>query len=510
MEDGWDVFEKHILILSCSGKPIFSKHGDEQELVTNFGLLQAVFSIVHGSGDTLRSISAGKRKILYIVRDTLYFVIISSTGEPDAVLCKQLEFAYSQILLILTSQVHRVLENNSSKDLRYLLGSDSTKLMKTITSTDIATKTVLLDSLQALPMHSIVRYKILSQMRSCMENSNAAACLLLCGEKLIMHLTNPSSELSFGSPDFTLLSTLVSSSSSLRSHEQNWVPICLPYFSADAYLQAYVAHFLLSETRGSKNSISLVLVSNTSDPESFRVLHSARTFFEEEISKSCTAAEIKRSIDEEKYRLSKYRYSFLAMHYFFKWSSTQDKDSSVRLVPAQYVSSDWDSTCTDEEKSIAYAVYYQNAVRLRSGTSISEHSLGKNDGDQTMNEATCSSIVERYTKRWRQYDASIPLNVPIKSLSRYAYSIRKELSTHSNRNCLHLPNVLQLLPLSNHSLVYTCTSNHTVIGLASCDSELHVCLPSMIEPLHACSLANGLFHSLKADSDDLFQTVNHC
>ena len=69
--------------------------------------------------------------------------------------------------------------------------------------------------------------------------------------------------------------------------------------------------------------------------------------------------------------------------------------------------------------------------------------------------------------------------------------------------------VLQLLPLSNHSLVYTCTSNYTVIGLASSDSELHVCFSSILEPLNACNLANNLFYSLKADSDDLFQTTNH-
>ena len=275
MEDEWDIYEKHILVLSSSGKPIFSKHGDEQELVTIFGLLQAVYSIVRGSGDTLRCISAGKRKIVYFVRDALYFVGISSTGEPEAVLCKQLEFTYFQILLILTSKVHHVLENNSSKDLRYLLGSDSTKLMKTTNREDIVAKTISFESLQTLPMHSVLRYKIFSQLKRCMEISNAAAGVLLCGEKLIMHMPNPSSGLLFDSSDFVLLSTLVCSSSSLRSHEQNWVPICLPSFNANAYLQAYVAHFPFSDTEISTTSLSLVLVSGTSDPESFRVLHLA-------------------------------------------------------------------------------------------------------------------------------------------------------------------------------------------------------------------------------------------
>jgi len=123
----WELSKKHIFILSDSGKPIFSKHGDEQELVTTFGLLQAINSIVKDSGDTLRCINAGKRRIVYVVRESLIFVNISSTGEPEVVLCKQLEFAYSQILFILTSAVHNVLKVNASKDLRDLLGPDTTR-----------------------------------------------------------------------------------------------------------------------------------------------------------------------------------------------------------------------------------------------------------------------------------------------------------------------------------------------------------------------------------------------
>ena len=47
---GWErEVKKHIFILSSSGKPIFSRYGDEQEMVTTFGLLQAVVSIVQVS-----------------------------------------------------------------------------------------------------------------------------------------------------------------------------------------------------------------------------------------------------------------------------------------------------------------------------------------------------------------------------------------------------------------------------------------------------------------------------
>ena len=50
----WELRRKHVFILSSSGKPIYCNSGDEQELVTIFGLLQAVVSIVNDSGDSLK------------------------------------------------------------------------------------------------------------------------------------------------------------------------------------------------------------------------------------------------------------------------------------------------------------------------------------------------------------------------------------------------------------------------------------------------------------------------
>lgn len=375
--------------------------------------------------------------------------------------------------------MHRVLDNNSSKDLRYLLGSDSTKLMKTTNRDDMVAKTISFESLQALPMHSIVRYKIFTQLKYYMEKSNAAACVLLCGEKLIMHLPNPSSGLLLDSSDFILLSTLVCTSSSLRAHEQNWVPICLPSFNADAYLQAYVAHFPISGIGISTTYLSLVLVSGTSDPESFRVLHSARCLFEEEIRRSGTSVEIGHSMSEENFRLSKYRHSFLAVNYFFKWNSTQSMETSTPyvLVPAQYISSDWGGTCSHEEKSIIYTEYYRNAVRLRCGTAVPEYFYGRNvEACINMKDIVHSRGFEGCAQRWRQYETDISLNVSFKTMNRCIFSV---------------------------------VCSDSVCGLASGDSELHVCFSSVIEPLHACNLANSLFLSLKTDSDDLFQTTKH-
>ena len=49
------------------------------------------------SGDSMRCIRAGRRKIVYTVKNELYFVAIASTGEPEAILGKQLEFMYDLV-----------------------------------------------------------------------------------------------------------------------------------------------------------------------------------------------------------------------------------------------------------------------------------------------------------------------------------------------------------------------------------------------------------------------------
>jgi len=65
----WEQLPKHIFVLSAAGKPIFTRHGDEQDIVTTFGLLQAVYSIAQDAGDKIRCICAGKRRIIYFVKE---------------------------------------------------------------------------------------------------------------------------------------------------------------------------------------------------------------------------------------------------------------------------------------------------------------------------------------------------------------------------------------------------------------------------------------------------------
>ncbi len=67
-------------------------------------------SIVEDSGDILRCVRAGRTRILYFFRRSLYFVCVCpaqgpAAAESEAAIVAQLEFLYCQIIFILTSKV---------------------------------------------------------------------------------------------------------------------------------------------------------------------------------------------------------------------------------------------------------------------------------------------------------------------------------------------------------------------------------------------------------------------
>ena len=171
---GWEYSQKHIFILSSSGKPIFSRYGDEHELINTFSLLQAIQSIVISSGDSIGCIGARERRILFVERTSLYFVSISSTEEPDIIIYRQLDFMYNQLLLILTSKFHDIMLKNSSTDLMQLMGSDSSQLLQSSCHDTITVPSVAFGAIESFPCPKETRNMINFHLQYCVEKSGAA------------------------------------------------------------------------------------------------------------------------------------------------------------------------------------------------------------------------------------------------------------------------------------------------------------------------------------------------
>lgn len=133
-----------------------------------------MISIIQDSGDTVKCMTSKRRSIVYFMRHSLYFVIISSTGEPEAILNLQLEFMYLQILVILTGRVHDIFASNQSKDIRDLLGPETTRLLHSSCSTDCTSPYIAFQCVQAFSMPFEFRNDINQLTKKCVESSGSA------------------------------------------------------------------------------------------------------------------------------------------------------------------------------------------------------------------------------------------------------------------------------------------------------------------------------------------------
>jgi len=459
-EDGWQqTHRKHIFILSASGKPIFSRYGDEQALATTFGLLQAVISVVQDQKDHLRCIKAGNRRIVYFIRNSLYFISISSTGEPEAVLAKQLEFMYNQVLLMLTDKVHLILSQNSSKDLRDLLGPDTTRLMHFACKSDLVPTCIAFEATKGFTMESALRDDLLGGLRECVESSGAALGLLMHDDALLAYSANASTSLALNVADVLLLTHFVGNSSSLRSHDQNWVPLCLPQFNAGAFLQAYVCNLRIHSMEEHRHiDLSLVLIAASADANMFKDLHRGREGLEQALLAPRMAPRLLSALDNQTTSLSKYLAPAMCLHFLFKLRPV----NSGSNIPAQCASTAMSFPIDSLDSHDKIWVHYQRiGVCLRRGTSIAECTL-----------------------------------LPIASAT----------ATTTSPSSGEMPNVMSQLPASDHALAYVVLeTGHVIVGLATSDSELYATFPGTCTSLDACGQANFLSRSLRSAS--IFQAA---
>jgi hypothetical protein len=453
MEDeGWELLPKHVFILSSSGKPIFSRYGDEQELVTTFGLLQAVVSIVEGQGDSIKCIQAGKRRIVCFLRKSLYFIAISSTGETEAALMRQLEFMYNQVLLVLTDRVHDILDHNSSKDLRDLLGSDTTRLLRASCAEEITSYCIAFNAVQGFALEEATRSEIRTYLDECVSSSGAAMGMMIHGDAMLTYCLNEETPLNLEADDVLQICHFVGNSNSLRTHDQNWVPLCLPKFNSKAMLQAYVCNIHLDDTQDSEGSFDISLILISPDPSLFKELHEGREALQTKLQspQAGLTDKLVRSVETQRGSLSKFLASTQCLHFFYKIQSSgggdDDEDGSLNERPAQCYSSKMEFPLDSKEmQNLIWSHYQRLALCLRVGSSTAEASL---------------------------------------------VNLEEESVFHG----------MSMNPSPSHAVSYAVLdSGQVVVGLATSDSELYTTFPETMSGLDACSLTHTLQRSLRAD-----------
>ena len=125
------IKKRHYLIMSDGGKPVYSRYGDPIENNSIFATLSAmitkftVFNSNESDKEFLNVITNAKNKIVFLKKGQLIFIALSKKDDCTSLLFSQLEYLYNQLMSILTISFYSKLEDNPSKCLSTMSGTEN-------------------------------------------------------------------------------------------------------------------------------------------------------------------------------------------------------------------------------------------------------------------------------------------------------------------------------------------------------------------------------------------------
>ncbi|PSN62372.1 DUF254-domain-containing protein [Corynespora cassiicola Philippines] len=236
----WRAKLKHFLILSSAGKPIYSRHGDDQ-LVTNYiGVVQTIISFYQSTNDTLRGFTAGDVRFVVMSKGPLNLVAITRLPESDSQLRSQLDGLYMQILSTLTlPSMERMFAARANYDLRRPLQGTETLLSALADGFTRGSPSTLLSALECLKLRKSHRQVINNTLLKS-RSENLLYGLIVASGKLVSVVRPKKHSLHPG--DLHLIFNMLFEAGSVKAGGgENWIPLCLPGFNNTGYLYMYVS-----------------------------------------------------------------------------------------------------------------------------------------------------------------------------------------------------------------------------------------------------------------------------
>lgn len=236
----WRAKLKHFLILSSAGKPIYSRHGDDQ-LITNYiGVVQTIISFYQSTNDVLRGFTAGDVRFVVMSKGPLNLVAITRLPESDTQLRAQLDALYMQILSTLTlPSMEKMFAARANYDLRRPLQGTETLLSALADGFTRGSPSTLLSALECLKLrksHRAVINNTLLKTRT----ENLLYGLVVASGKLVSVVRPKKHSLHPG--DLHLIFNMLFEAGSVKAGGgENWIPLCLPGFNNTGYLYMYVS-----------------------------------------------------------------------------------------------------------------------------------------------------------------------------------------------------------------------------------------------------------------------------
>ncbi|KAH9922852.1 trafficking protein Mon1-domain-containing protein [Epithele typhae] len=235
---------RQYFVLTDAGKPVFVSDRDANSdgVTSMLGVVQALISIFLDDNDKLRSINSRDLHIVFLLRPPLYYVCVSSWGEPESVARFHLEYLHLQILSIVSAeQLRRMFEQRRNFDLRRLLGGAEPFLYSLLARLewDLAMST---SSLHCLKLDPVLRKSVADILVPKSKIKDILYVIVIAQGRVITlvrprkHSIHPS-----GDADLHILINTIHSPSILNnSAAASWLPVCLPKFNASAFVNAYV------------------------------------------------------------------------------------------------------------------------------------------------------------------------------------------------------------------------------------------------------------------------------
>lgn len=246
--DSWKSKQKHFLILSAAGKPIYTRHGDDGVISSYIGILQTIISFYQGSDDPLKSFSAGEARFVVLSKGPLHLVAVSRLVESYAQLRLQLDALYMQILSTLTlPTLTHLFSIRPSTDLRRPLQGTETLLSSLADSFTRGSPPTLLSALECLKIRKAHRAVINNTLLKCRVDTLLYG-LVVAGGRLVSVVRPKRHSLHPG--DLQLIFNMVFEADGVKAGGgEPWIPICLPGFNNKGYLYMYVSFLELQEDK---------------------------------------------------------------------------------------------------------------------------------------------------------------------------------------------------------------------------------------------------------------------
>lgn len=300
----WKAKLKHFFILSASGKPIYSRHGDDQLISNYIGVVQTLISFYQGAKDPLKGFTAADARFVMLSKGPLNLVAVSRLGESDSQLRTQLESLYMQILSTLTlPSLERLFSNRPSTDLRRPLEGTDVLLDGLADGFTRGSPSTLLSALECLRLRKSHR-RVVDETLLKVRSSHLLYGLIVAAGRLVSVVRPKKHSLHPG--DLHLIFNMLFEAGSVKAGGgENWIPLCLPGFNNTGFLYMYVSFFSTSEgahnpeaerpsSAGKDDELAIVLISANKD--SFFELRQMREDLVTQLEKNGSMAVIKTAI----------------------------------------------------------------------------------------------------------------------------------------------------------------------------------------------------------------------